>query len=71
MYSGDRSDVSLGVVARTAPQMNIFIVGMPLKILLGMVLMSFSFPYLATMLADLYRLLFNDIMLLLSASGGG
>ena len=29
------SDVSLGVVARTAPQMNIFIVGMPLKILLG------------------------------------
>lgn len=65
------SDVSLGVVARTAPQMNIFIVGMPLKILLGMLLMSFSFPYLATMLGGLYRLLFNDIMLLLRASGGG
>ncbi|MCK5540000.1 MAG: flagellar type III secretion system protein FliR [Deltaproteobacteria bacterium] len=65
------SDVSLGVVARTAPQMNIFIVGMPLKILLGMLLLSFSLPYLATMLEGLYRLLFNDIMLLLSASGGG
>ena len=65
------SDVSLGVVARTAPQMNIFIVGMPLKILLGMLLMGFSFPYLATMLGGLYRLLFNDIMLLLSVSGGG
>ena len=65
------SDVSLGVVARTAPQMNIFIVGMPLKILLGMLLISFSFPYMATMLEGLYRLFFNDIMLLLSASGGG
>ncbi|MCD6292001.1 MAG: flagellar biosynthetic protein FliR [Deltaproteobacteria bacterium] len=65
------SDVSLGVVARTAPQMNIFIVGMPLKILLGMVLMGFSFPYMSTMLGGLYRLLFNDIMLLLRASGGG
>ncbi len=65
------SDVSLGVVARTAPQMNIFIVGMPLKILLGMLLMSFSFPYLTTMLGGLYRLLFNDIMFLLRVSGGG
>ncbi len=65
------SDVSLGVVARTAPQMNIFIVGMPLKILLGMLLMGYSFPYLATMLGGLYRLLFNDIMFLLRASGGG
>ena len=65
------SSVSLGVIARTAPQMNIFIVGMPLKILLGMLLMSFCFPFLATMLGGLYRLLFNDIMLLLSASGGG
>ena len=64
------SDVSLGVVARTAPQMNIFIVGMPLKILLGMFLIGFSFPYLANLLADLYRLLFNDIMLLLSAARG-
>ncbi|RLB74222.1 MAG: hypothetical protein DRH03_01775 [Deltaproteobacteria bacterium] len=65
------SDVSLGVVARTAPQMNIFIVGMPLKILLGMVLMAFTFTYLSTMLADLFKLLFNDIMLLLRIAGGG
>ncbi|MBN2809577.1 MAG: flagellar biosynthetic protein FliR [Deltaproteobacteria bacterium] len=65
------SDVSLGVVARTAPQMNIFIVGMPLKILLGMLLMSFSFPYLVNILGTLFRLLFNDIMFLLKVSGSG
>jgi len=65
------SDVSLGVVARTAPQMNIFIVGMPLKILLGMILMAFTFTYLSSMLADLFKLLFNDIMLLLRIAGGG
>ncbi|MCK5681517.1 flagellar type III secretion system protein FliR [bacterium] len=65
------SDVSLGVVARTAPQMNIFIVGMPLKILLGMLLIAFTFTYLSTMLGGLFKLLFNDIMLLLRAAGGG
>lgn len=65
------SDVSLGVVARTAPQMNIFIVGMPLKIMLGMFLIGFTFPYLSRMLMSLYRLLFNDIMVLVRIAGGG
>jgi len=64
------SDVALGVIARTAPQMNIFIVGMPLKILLGMLLMGFSFTLLSGLLRDQFHQLFNDIMLLLRAAGG-
>jgi flagellar biosynthetic protein FliR len=38
------TEVALGVVARTAPQMNIFIVGLPLKIGVGFLVMATSLP---------------------------
>ncbi|WP_094547404.1 flagellar biosynthetic protein FliR [Petroclostridium xylanilyticum] len=34
------TDVALGILARTVPQMNVFIVGMPLKIVIGMVTLA-------------------------------
>lgn len=37
-------DVSLGIVARTVPQMNIFIVGFPVKIGVGLFMLAASFP---------------------------
>jgi len=37
-------DVSLGIVARTVPSMNIFIVGFPLKIGVGLFMLAMSFP---------------------------
>ncbi|MCX6826372.1 MAG: flagellar biosynthetic protein FliR, partial [candidate division Zixibacteria bacterium] len=36
------TEVALGVVARTVPQMNIFIVGLPLKIGIGLLLLAIS-----------------------------
>ncbi|WP_413381577.1 flagellar biosynthetic protein FliR [Alkalihalobacillus sp. 1P02AB] len=33
-------DVALGMVSRTVPQMNVFVVGMPLKILVGLLLLT-------------------------------
>ena len=38
------TDVSLGIVARTVPQMNIFIVGFPLKIGIGLLMLGASLP---------------------------
>ena len=45
--------IALGIVARTVPQMNIFIVGFPLTIALGLVFLGISMPYFfhATMAA--------------------
>jgi len=40
-------DVALGIVAKTVPQMNVFIVGLPLKSLLGMFILALAFPFLA------------------------
>jgi flagellar biosynthesis protein FliR len=37
-------DVAMGIVARTVPQMNIFIVGFPIKIGAGLLMLSASLP---------------------------
>jgi len=46
-------DVAMGVVARTVPQMNIFIVGFPLKIGGGLLMLSASLPLFAYVFAKL------------------
>jgi flagellar biosynthetic protein FliR len=47
-------DVGLAVAARTMPQMNIFIVAMPLKIIVGVLTLAISLRYLAPALARIY-----------------
>lgn len=46
--------IGLGVVARTVPQMHVFIVAMPLKIILGLGFMIFLAPFLTAFLIDLF-----------------
>jgi flagellar biosynthesis protein FliR len=58
-------DVAFGIMARTVPQMNVFIVGMPAKIVVGLFMLSLVLPIYVTivqigftgMYSDLYRLL--------------
>ncbi|MBN1576070.1 MAG: flagellar biosynthetic protein FliR [Chitinispirillaceae bacterium] len=60
------SELALGAVARTVPQINIFFVGMPLKIAVGLGTAVLSLPLLAILfrqtmeqlVADIWRLLF-------------
>lgn len=46
--------VGLGLVARVVPQIHIFIVAMPLKILIGLIFMGMVAPYLTAYLIDLF-----------------
>lgn len=39
------TSVALGLIARTVPQMQIFIVAMPVKIIMGLLFLGFSLPY--------------------------
>ncbi|MGI6778771.1 MAG: flagellar biosynthetic protein FliR [Acetivibrionales bacterium] len=48
------SDVALGIIARTVPQLNVFVVGMPLKIVVGIIIMMLTVP--------LFLMLLNAIM---------
>jgi flagellar biosynthetic protein FliR len=36
-------DVSLGIIAKTVPQMNVFIIGLPLKTLVGLMILTATF----------------------------
>ncbi len=48
------TEVSLGLVAKVMPQMNVFMVALPLKVALGLLLILMSIPYLGGMLGEHY-----------------
>jgi flagellar biosynthetic protein FliR len=46
------SDVAFGMVSRLAPQLNVFVIGFPVKIIVGLSLIGVSLPFFGTWLAD-------------------
>jgi len=61
------TSVAFGLIARTVPQMNVFIVAMPLKIGVGLLFLGFSLPYFSSFLNTLFRGLSKNIFILLKA----
>ena len=59
------ADVVVGIIGRVAPQINILIVGMPLKTLVGFACMSISFYFLPRYLGEVYTALHRDLFGLL------
>ena len=59
------TSVAFGLVARTVPQMNVFIVAMPLKIGVGLLFFGFSLPYFSSFLKKVFGGLGQNILLLL------
>jgi len=59
--------VAFGLAARTVPQMNIFFVAMPLKILVGLIFFVFTLPYMVSFFEVLFRGIGNDLLKLLGA----
>lgn len=58
-------DVSLGLVGRTAPQLNIFILGFPIKIMAGIITLSTLVPVLGSIFNHIFQLMERDMLLLL------
>ncbi len=59
------TSISLGVVARTVPQINIFFVGLPLKIGLGIATLAIVLPALASVFRTMVHALVQDLWRLL------
>ena len=49
------SDVALGIISKTVPQLNVFMVGMPLKIFLGLSVMVLTMPMFISLLEYLIK----------------
>ncbi|HHY47685.1 MAG TPA: flagellar biosynthetic protein FliR [Firmicutes bacterium] len=59
------ADAAMGVLARTVPQLNIFIVGFPVKIVGGLLMFALSLPLILVLLGGLFSGIERDILLIL------
>ncbi len=60
------TDAAMGFVARTVPQMNIFIVGFPVKIAIGLFGVAVTLPFFLSTIQKLIPSIERDLRLLLS-----
>ncbi len=58
-------DVILGFLARTMPQFNIFVVGLPLKLLIGVIMLFFSLNIILGFTGQMFEDMFQDLFKLL------
>lgn len=59
------TDLSLGILARTMPQMNIFVVGVPGKIGIGIFVLSLALPFYIYFLEVAFNEMYSDIYYIL------
>jgi flagellar biosynthetic protein FliR len=63
------SDIALGILARAVPQMNVFIVGLPLKIVLALAGTAVLLPTTMGFVGDLTGRMLSDLSQMLGAGG--
>lgn len=61
------TSVALGMIARTVPQMNVFIVGFPLQIGLGLFMIGLTLPLFGMTIKKISGMIEQNILLLLHA----
>ncbi|HHY77117.1 MAG TPA: flagellar type III secretion system protein FliR [Clostridiales bacterium] len=61
------SEVALGILARTVPQMNVFIVGLPLKIAIGLLSLLIILPGFSSILDYLFDTMFAYISIIMES----
>ena len=64
------TDVSLGILARTVPQLNVFVVGFPAKLTVGMLAVFAVMPFAFVVMTGLFGGLERDLVRLLKYIGG-
>lgn len=55
------TDIVLGIMSKTIPQMNVFVVGMPLKAMLGLLIVLISMPIFYGAINGIFNFIINDI----------
>jgi flagellar biosynthesis protein FliR len=63
-------DIALGILAKTVPQLNIFAVGLPLKIFVGFILLLVSMPIFFFLVQVLFERIIESMAELISLLGG-
>ncbi len=65
------ANLAMGVLARVAPQLNIFAVGFPVTLVSGFIVLMFSMPYFGAAMERLFDQAFRAMAQVMRAAGGG
>lgn len=63
-------DIALGIIARTVPQLNVFVVGLPLKILVSFLTILIFLALYITVVENLFHFMFRAMQQLMQLFGG-
>jgi flagellar biosynthetic protein FliR len=58
------TDIALGLISKTVPQLQVFVEGMPLKVGIALLILYLTFPYFSQALEKLFYRLAGDVFLL-------
>lgn len=61
------TDLALGLLGRTVPQMNLMMVGFPVKIFVGLATVLLAVPFFLTVSQGLFATMYGDIMTIIRA----
>ena len=61
------TNVGLGILSRTMPQMNIFVVGIPMQLMIGLFVLSMIMPFYVLFLDVLFNEMYGNISLAIRA----
>lgn len=63
-------DVALGIVARTVPQLNIFVVGVPVKIVVGLIMLIIVMGAIMASVSNLFSTILTTMRDMMNLMGG-
>ena len=61
------TNVGMGILARTMPQMNIFVVGIPMHLMIGTTMLSMILPFYFLFLDVMFNEIYGNISIALKA----
>ena len=56
------TDVALGTISRMVPQLNVFVIGMPLKIIVGLLVMLVTIPMFMLVLDSVFKIMDGSVL---------
>lgn len=56
------TDISLGLISKTVPQLEVFMIGLPLKFFLGLFVIYLTLPYFSLLMEDIFSRLYVDLI---------
>lgn len=65
------TNIAMGIIARTVPQLNIFILSLPMNLGIGLLLLTLALPYVLWSMRNWFSHLDRDLLMMIRLMSGG